>query len=161
LEKIKKSYGSEMQVDNLTIDSLKMLEQPIKLTYNLHFNTENEDLVYINPVMAEGYKENPFKAANRRYPVEIPYRIDQMYIFSMNVPDGYKVDDLPKSTRVMFNGDEGMFEYLISAENGLIQMRCRLKLEKATFQPDEYNSLRDFFGFVVKKQQEQIVLKKN
>jgi hypothetical protein len=33
-------------------------------------------------------------------------------------------------------------------------------MNKAWFAPEEYSSLRDFFGFVVKKENEQIVLKK-
>jgi hypothetical protein len=69
------------------------------------------------------------------------------------------VDELPKSTRVALNGDEGMFEYLIAAQSGTIQLRCHLKLNKANFSPDDYSSLRDFFGYVVKKEAETIVLK--
>jgi hypothetical protein len=33
-------------------------------------------------------------------------------------------------------------------------------LNKANFQPEDYNTLRDFFAYVVKKQSEQIVFKK-
>ncbi len=160
LEQVKKSYGSEMQVDHLKIDSLQLYEQPIKLTYDLHFSNDNEGLLYISPMLADGSKDNPFKSAIRRYPVEMPYRLDEMYLFSMNIPEGYVVDDMPKSTRVMLNDNDGMFEYLISVSDDLLQMRCRVKLDKANFQPDEYDYLRDFYAHVVKKQQEQIVLKK-
>jgi len=33
-------------------------------------------------------------------------------------------------------------------------------MKKAYFDPDEYNTLRDFFAYIVKKQSEQIVFKK-
>jgi hypothetical protein len=33
-------------------------------------------------------------------------------------------------------------------------------LKKANFKPEDYNSLRDFFAYVVKKQSEQVVFKK-
>jgi hypothetical protein len=35
-----------------------------------------------------------------------------------------------------------------------------LLMKKATFLPDDYETLREFFGHVVKKQAEQIVFKK-
>jgi hypothetical protein len=78
----------------------------------------------------------------------------------MEIPKGYKVDELPKSTRVKFNEDEGMFEYITASSNGYIQLRTSLKLNKAEFLPEDYQSLRDFYAFIVKKHSEQIVLKK-
>jgi hypothetical protein len=53
-----------------------------------------------------------------------------------------------------------MFEYLIQQSGDHIQLRCRTKLNKATFEPDDYETLRNFFGMVVKKENEQIVFKK-
>ena len=37
----------------------------------------------------------------------------------------------------------------------------RIKINKTMFLPDEYENLREFFKLVVKKQSEQIVLKKS
>ena len=90
----------------------------------------------------------------------MPYSTDETYVFSMEVPEGYSVDELPKSAKVAFNSDQGYFEYLVQAGAGQIQMRCRVKLNKAQFQPEDYSALRDFFGFIVKKESEPIVLKK-
>jgi len=70
------------------------------------------------------------------------------------------VDELPKSAKVLFNTDEGFFEYLIVKDDQRIQFRSRIKLVKANYQPEDYATLRDFFGFVVKKESEQIVFKK-
>jgi len=41
-----------------------------------------------------------------------------------------------------------------------VRLRSRIKLKKANYKPEDYNTLRDFFGFIVKKQSEQIVFKK-
>jgi hypothetical protein len=76
------------------------------------------------------------------------------------MPEGYVVDEMPKSARVTFNEDEGMFEYLIAKNENIIQFRSRIQLKKANFKPEDYATLREFFAFVVKKQSEQIVFKK-
>ena len=70
------------------------------------------------------------------------------------------VDELPKSTKVTFNENEGSFEYLIAKSDDGIQFRSRIQLKKANYKPEDYAGLRDFFAFVVKKQSEQIVFKK-
>ncbi len=78
----------------------------------------------------------------------------------MDIPKGYKVDELPKSARIMLNEDEGMFEYLISADDASVQMRCRLIINKTFFPNEDYQTLRDFYAYIVKKEAEQIVFKK-
>jgi hypothetical protein len=53
-----------------------------------------------------------------------------------------------------------MFEYAIEKHNNIISLRSRVKLERTFYSPDEYEILREFFNLIVKKQGEQIVLKK-
>jgi hypothetical protein len=86
--------------------------------------------------------------------------MDETYILNMEVPEGYKIEEVPKSTKVLFNTDEGYFEYIVQKDENNIQLRSRVKLLKADFKPDDYAVLRDFFAFVVKKQSEQFVFKK-
>lgn len=157
---IKKAYPTDFELSNTGIDSIKAPEEPLNIRYDVKLNLNNEDLIYFNPMLVEGYKENPFKAAERFYPVEMPACFDETYILNMEIPKGYTVEEMPKSARITLNGEEGMFEYMIASGNGRIQLRCRTKLNKASFEPDDYQTLRDFFAFIVKKQAEQIVFKK-
>jgi hypothetical protein len=156
---LKKQFGGDVELSNKSIDSLKIYEEPVAIKCDFKLNLD-EDIIYFNPIIVEGTKVNPFKAAERTYPVEMPYAINEIYVLNMEIPKGYKVDELPKSTRVKFNEDEGMFEYITASSNGYIQLRTSLKLNKAEFLPEDYQSLRDFYAFIVKKHSEQIVLKK-
>jgi hypothetical protein len=70
------------------------------------------------------------------------------------------VEEMPKSAKVAYNGDQGSFEYLVAHQDNMLQLRCRIKLNRAYFSSDDYASLRDFYAFIVKKESEQIVLKK-
>lgn len=158
---IQTAYQGEPEIENASVDSLKLTDQPVGVNYDVMIkNDTSENVIYFNPMLEEGYKENPFKAADRKYPVEMPYGFDETYIFNMEIPEGYAVDELPKSTKVTFNEDEGFFEYLIAADAENIQFRTRTVLKKANFKPEDYATLRDFFAFIVKKQGEQIVFKK-
>ena len=158
---IQTAYGSELELENARIDSLSMPENPVKIFYDFNFKAgENEDLIYFNPMLSESIGENPFTALERKYPVEMPYAPDEVYTLIMDIPNGYTVDEIPKSVKVSLNGTEGFFEYQIekSAEN--IQLRSRIKLNKANFTREDYDVLRDFYAYIVKKQREQIVFKK-
>jgi hypothetical protein len=159
LKELKKEFSFDVNLSNIEIDSLKIPEEPLSVKYNIDLKF-NDDIVYFNPVLAETKKENPFKAAERFFPVEMSACTDETYILNMEIPKGYKVEELPKSARVMLNGEEGMFEYIVAESGGRIQLRCRTQIKKATFDPEDYQTLRDFFGFIVNKENEQIVFKK-
>lgn len=158
---IKKGFTGEVEIRDKSIDSLRRPDDPLVIRYTFSLSHENEDMIYFNPMLSEALKENPFKSAVRRYPVEMPFAMDDVYIFRMDVPAGYAVEELPKSTR--FNFDEegkSFFEYLISASGNVISMRSRLKMDRTFYSHEEYDMLREFFGFIVNKHSEQIVFKK-
>jgi len=159
-KKIKDGFGTDLKIQQTGVDSLNLYDLPVETYIDFAFKPFEEDLLYINPMMMETMKENPFQAMTRSYPVEMPYAFDELYVLNMELPTGYEVDELPKSARVLFNEGEGAFEYLISQSDETIMMRSRLTLKRANFLPEEYESLREFFGYVVKKHAEQIVLKK-
>lgn len=157
----RKSFGQEVEITAPHIDSLDKYEEPVAIKYSFKFTDDSQDIVYLNPMFSEGYKENPFKSAKRFYPVEMPYALDETYILQMQVPEGYAIDEMPRQMVLKLNEQEdGLFEYRISESNGYISLRSRLRFKRSFFQPDEYEMLREFFNLVVKKHTEQIVFKK-
>lgn len=160
-KKLQKSFGLDVTTESTAIDSLETYEAPLFVNYKFSVETNKEDILYINPMLQEAIKENPFKAAERKYPIEMPYTIDKTYIATIYIPEGYELDELPKSIKVRLNDqNEGFFEYLIERSGNIISMRSRVKLDRSYYIPGEYDILREFFNLVVKKQGEQVVLKK-
>nr|WP_295123320.1 DUF3858 domain-containing protein [uncultured Chitinophaga sp.] len=156
-----KLFTGEVSLRNGKIGNLKEMEQPLQIEYEFDAQDDPKaDVLYFSPMFSEAYKYNPFKSADRAYPVEMPYATDESLIMAIVVPEGYEADELPKSVRVNYGEDDGFFEYLVANTGASIQMRCRIKMNRATFEPDEYNDLRSFYEVIVKKQAEQIVLKK-
>ncbi len=156
---IKKAYGFEIDMSNTAIEDFTTYESPVQISYDFKFDVD-EDIIYFSPLLTEAYKDNPFKSAERFYPVEMPYTSNETYILNMEIPKGYKVDEMPKSARVKLNEEDGMFEYIIGKSGNNIQLRCSIKINKAVFMPEDYETLRDFYGYIVKKQAETIVFKK-
>ena len=160
-KEIQKNYGTTATLSEPELDSLENYELPVTVKYKLGFDTDGMDILYINPTFGEGLKKNPFSASRRNYPVEMPFSQDETIIATIEVPDGYAVDELPQ--QVLVNYDEegkSFFEYRIRQSKNNISFLNRIKLNKAFFTPDEYDMLREFFTIIVKKQSEQIVFKK-
>lgn len=158
---VQKDLGSDFTIVKNRVDSLANYDEPIAISYELEYAPEKADILYINPMFGEGYKKNPFKSAERLYPVEMPYTMDETYVLTLAVPEGYVVDELPKQIIAKYD-EEGasFFEYRIQQSGEIISLRSRIKLARAYYEPDEYAGLREFFNMVVKKHNEQIVFKK-
>lgn len=159
-EKIKKSYATDIDITQKEIEHLKEYDETAIVSYEFKFPPANDGIIYLNPLFTEAYKTNPFKSAQRHYPVEMPYPVNEVFLFTLQIPEGYTVEEIPKSVRIKLNeDDEGMFEYIIQKKEQLIQMRSTIRLKKATFMPEEYDTLRAFYAQIVKKHAEQIVIK--
>jgi hypothetical protein len=158
---IKKAYTGEIELKEEKLNSLTNYDQALGIKYDINLKGFNEDIIYFNPLFAEGYKNNPFKSAERFYPVEMPYCVDETFLLRMDVPEGYQIDEMPKSVMLKLNEEgDGVFEYRIAVSGDAISLRSRLTLKRTYFSPDEYEMLREFFNVIVKKQNEQIVFKK-
>jgi len=158
-DNLKSSLTGETNILNIGVDSLNQPEFPATIHFEFEIPSSG-DILYLNPVIVSEYNKNPFIAERRKYPVVLTYPIDDIYTLSMEIPTGYEVDELPKSAKVSFNGDEGYFEYLIGKDQDRIQFRSHIKLNDVVFPAEDYNSLRDFFAFILKKYSEQIVFKR-
>ncbi len=158
---IKKDFGQEVILTNTRIDSLGKYDEPVGVYFDFEIASEKEDIIYFNPMLGEGIKENPFKSAERLYPVEMPYNSQKTYILQMKVPEGYEVAEMPKQVVVKLNEEgDALFEYRISQSGGNISMRTGLNFKRTYFSAEEYEMLREFFNLIVKKHGEQIVFKK-
>jgi hypothetical protein len=150
-----------IEIDNAGVDSLTHPDNPLVEHFNLTFkNISDVGIIYFNPIIAVAIGENPFKSTERKYPVEMPYTIDEVYSLEMDIPKGYRIEEMPKSAKVLLNETDGFFEYMIGHDETSIHLHTRIKLNRANYLPSDYNSLRDFYTYIIKKQGEQIVFKK-
>jgi len=120
----------------------------------------NDDFIYLSPMLGNGYEENPLKFENRSFPVDMPYQIKEQYVINLAIPEGYIVEELPEPALVKMPEDGGAFRFLISENNGKIQITSKIHIKQNRYKPEEYQSIRQFYDLIMEKHGEQIVLKK-
>lgn len=119
----------------------------------------NGGIIYLNPYVA-GIESNQFKSEVREYPVHIPNPFDKFYTAKIEIPEGYKVEEIPGSKIFMLPEGGGKFAYNVSVLGNTINFTSQLSITKNMIVPTNYAYLREFYSMVVAKQAEQIVLKK-
>ncbi len=155
-------FSNDLIIKNGTIDSFKNYDDPARINYDIVYNYSVIDsFIYINPMFGGELKSNPFKGETERlYPIEMPYCEERLLVMDMEVPAGYKVEEIPKSARIKLENDAAIFEYLIQQSGNRIQLRCTFKINKTIYDAEDYTTLQNFYSSLVNKENERIVLKK-
>jgi hypothetical protein len=126
---------------------------------NEHATTAG-DVIYINPFVTNQLKDNVFKSQAREYPVDFGAPQEETYIAKITIPEGYTIDEVPKSRVLMLPGNAARYSYNMTVNGSIVTAVSTLQVNKSLFVQTEYADLREFYNQVVAKQAEQIVLKK-
>jgi hypothetical protein len=121
----------------------------------------NDNLIYIIPEMIDKSDENPFKTKIVNIQLTLHILFDEAYILNLKLPDGYKVEEKPENFALKLPNNDASFSYTLNIQNeNLVQLNYKLSIKKTIFVPSEYEALANSIPLLLKKLDEQIVLKK-
>jgi Transglutaminase-like superfamily. len=155
--------GKSWQFEKSEFQDIKDIEKTAKEVHEVQIDehvTQNGPVMYISPFIDAQIDENPFKQDTRIYPVNYSTAMEQIYVCKITVPEGYTVDELPKSKVLGLPGNAGRFLFNTSMVGNVISITSNFQINKSLFLQAEYEVLKEFYNQVVSKQAEQIVLKK-
>jgi hypothetical protein len=158
-----KNSSSELDYLEYKYNNLDSLSQPVSIAYKIAMK-EGQDtdagIIYIDPVLVNRHKDNPFTSPTRIYPVDFGVPFTEGYNMQLTIPEGYKAEGLPESKSFVMEGKGAQFLYQISQVENKIVLNLRFSIDKTQYIPSEYQALKTFYDLVVNKQAEQIILKK-
>ncbi len=155
---------TEGSFSNLKIENLENWQEPnIKGSFELEatgFANVSGNKIYLNPSLGFGWKENPFKNPERKFNIELGFPRTTVYSFTFAIPKGYKVEELPKGSKMTFGENGLLFEYFTEANDETVKVTIRRSIRKPFISVEFYADLQQFYGNIVSKLDEQVVLTK-
>jgi len=122
---------------------------------------EGGNLAFFTPLLYEKTKENPFKLEDRKFPVDFAYPSEEVFRITIELPKNYTIDKAPKSEKFSLPGQTATFSFIFSQSENTIGLISKISIKKSVFTPEEYFDLKELFKNIVRKQAEQIVVKKS
>ena len=159
----KRQSDEKIQITDFKVEGTSNADERTALSFK--FTKDDvilgDDHIYMNPILVPVHGENPFKAEQRRLPVEFSYPTSIIINANVKIPEGYAVEELPKPQALALNDADASFVYRIQEDgNGSIVVRLRYDLKKILYSQPEYEHLRDFYTHLVNANISQVVLKK-
>ncbi len=159
----------ENNLNNLKINDFKIennkndYAKPIVQTFSFASNKEIEIInnkFYFSPLFFYVQKNNPFKLETRYNPIDFEFPKEKFFSVSIEIPEGYEIETLPKSINISTGENVADFKYLIEKNNNKIQLVVNFNINKTLISQDFYDVLKDFYKQMIEKENEKIVLKK-
>ncbi|WP_051605765.1 DUF3857 domain-containing protein [Polaribacter sp. Hel_I_88] len=165
----KNNYIKEFEEDNsnIEVDSYEVhfkdnLEKPLQEIFEvtIFMNDELTQKARINPFFFNRLKENPFKLKERNYPVDFGFAKSSTFTLSLEVPDTYKVTQLPEQMAISLPNNSGTFLLKTVNKGNVVNVITRFSLNKKTYSSEEYFSLKEFFKRIVIAESSYIIIEK-
>lgn len=156
--------GKTWSVTQKNFVNIKEIQEPFIQEYELEIEDAvvvAGDMMYIKPNFLLQDESNPYKLEKREYPVDYGSPFELVYTGNITIPEGYTVEELPtqKVLRLPENGARFMYNVNVIGET-TVSITSVLSINRAIYDQLEYPNLREFYGQMVAKHAEQIVLKR-
>jgi hypothetical protein len=154
----------ECELDSVKFTQIDVYDQPLRVDYNCQIPNAADNIngtLYLKPILDFYFTENPFKSLKRNFPVHFNHAIKSQYVAFIRIPDGYGIEEMPAAARLSLPNDAGNIRFSCTKVNAQeFQAQLKLQMNQLFFEPEAYESLRQFFNLLKEKIDAQVVLKK-
>lgn len=158
-----KINNSLWEINELALENAEDLSQSFIEKYDFEMDSDGSgsaSTIYISPMLDGKQESNPFKLEDRKYPVDFGAPIESLYYVTIDLPEGYSMDQSPTPLALALPSKSGSYKFQITQQGNKLTVYSKLSINKVQFSSVEYAYLKEFFSQIIQKQQEQIVLKR-
>ena len=162
LEKLE-NENEKIEISDYARTNEKDVQLPIIETYSFSGTNLCEfigEKMYINPLLFFTKEHNPFKQEVREYPIDYGSPFLDKYTINIDIPEGYVVETLPKSSQLNMEDNIGSFKFISNASGNKVQLSITHQINASIVSSEYYSMLKDYYQGMIAKETEKIVLKK-
>ncbi|WP_288955772.1 DUF3857 domain-containing protein [uncultured Polaribacter sp.] len=155
--------NKNLEIEDFKIQNQDNIGKPI--IRNIRFTSEDliEEIngkLYLEPLLFLSEHQNPFKLEERKFPVDFATPWKDKHVVIISIPKGYKVESIPKSIAIGLPNSMGVFRFKVVQMGDNINTTASIEINRSIIGPKHYTALKDFYGQLVSKESEKIVLVK-
>ena len=120
-----------------------------------------DDHIYLNPLTEIPVTSNPFLETERLLPVEFPYKQTFTLSVQLTLPDGWQLEELPKSTKITA-ADKSLAGHILyeSTDEHTVTIHYQFRLSNVTYDKTQYDTLKELFDIFANRAKDILVIKK-
>ncbi|MFS4470522.1 transglutaminase-like domain-containing protein [Chryseobacterium sp. T20] len=163
-EKYKKQYKENFSMDFTDIDS-KVLENG-EFESSMKFSSSNlidrvGKKMIINPMLFLSKSSNEFDQTEvRKYPIDFGSPITRTKKVTLEIPEGYVIEEMPKEKRIVTEDKEIAYTYSVEQKGNLLVVTTTTKIGSSDYPKEYYPAFKQIWGVASKFENQVISLVK-
>lgn len=147
--------------EGIAVENYNEVEKPFVFSYKYTSAIEQsmDNKLFIAPFLNQSVTDNIFKQIKRKLPVDLIYCRGGQFISTIEIPDGYRVEYLPSPLN--YNGRLITINYSTSVVDNKIKVIAGYTFKQSIYNAIDYGLLKGYYGEIVKKFNEMIILVKD
>ncbi|MDB5142489.1 MAG: hypothetical protein JWQ66_1202 [Mucilaginibacter sp.] len=147
-----------LKLENMEVDSLPLTQS---IGFKLDLTGSDDNYIYFNPNLFTGLSNNPFLSKERLSNIDFKYLNNYTISGRYKVPQGYKIEALPKSMTILMPDTTIKFKRIVAEQEGYIMIYYVIDFKKSYYLKEDYPPLFAFYKRMHEMLNEQIILKKS
>ncbi len=154
----------KIKITKSDIKNIDSLDKPLIETYDIEidaFSNMDNPRHSFNPFFIDHVAENPFKLAERSYPVDRGAMSDDKYLLTLHLPADYSIETVPQNVALAMPLQGGRF--LVNYNNNAdgVSVSNLTQFSKSVYSPGEYPYLKEMLNKVIQAETAEITIRKN
>ncbi|MCM1178023.1 MAG: DUF3857 domain-containing protein [Clostridium sp.] len=119
------------------------------------------DRIYVRPFISEFHSDSDFSPMTRTCPVEFPYKYMINYIFNLEIPEGYSLEQVPENMSVSLPCLKSAYKVTHQRNGRKVSIALNFILSEVIGLQDDYQQIREFWQSICKTYDEVLVISKD
>jgi hypothetical protein len=145
------------------ISNLDSLNMPLGETLEVEidaFDNMNKSQLVFNPFFWNKITTNPFKLAERDYPVDWGMASDERLLLTMHLPSQFVVETPPQNAAFALPNNGGMFATNYDNQGDTFTVSNITRFTKGIYSSNEYPYLKELYNKIILTEKADMVFKK-
>ena len=155
LPKIKILSSEITNLDSLDLGVGEKYEVEIDL-----YNKLDGNRLTFNPFLLDKINTNPFKLAERSFPVDWGMPSDDRYILTMHLPEQYRIEKPPQIIATGLPNNGGKFLTSYEADGNSFTFSHIIQFNKSVYNSEEYPYLKELYNKIIQSEKNELVFTK-
>ena len=147
-------------ISNFKIDNTS-LDRPFTIEFDFTSDAFIEKIgskLYVSSMLFLNKESKILLSEDRLYPIDFEYPKVHRKSVILNIPEGYKVESLPKPINLILKDGELSYMLNVNVQNGNLQIIFEQTINTALMRPPSFSNIKKFFEDKINAENQKIVL---